>query len=73
MSLYCGRASHCVLHLFTAFVICGADENMVEALNSYSTATVYECQEEAKESGKKRTNQLPARCKRAGFPEFVNA
>ena len=46
---------------------------MVEALNSYSTATVYECQEEANESGKKRTNQLPARCKRAGFPEFVSA
>jgi hypothetical protein len=33
--------------LFTAFVICGADENVFEELNSYSTATLNHSQEKA--------------------------
>ena len=47
--------------------------DVVEAVNDYSTATVYECQEEQKNLEKKKANQLPARCKRADFPQFVNA
>jgi hypothetical protein len=61
------------LHLFAGFVICGAGENVVEDVNDYSTATVYECQEEARELiGSKRISCRRA-AKRAGFPDFVNA
>jgi hypothetical protein len=47
-------------------------ENVVEDLNDYSTATVYECQGEAKElTGSERISCRRA-AKRAGFPDFVN-
>jgi hypothetical protein len=47
-------------------------ENVVEDLNDYSTATVYECQGEAKELiGRERISCRRA-AKRAGFPDFVN-
>jgi hypothetical protein len=61
------------LHLFAGFVICGAGENVFEELSGYSTATVYECQEEAKELiGSERISCRRA-AKRAGCPDFVNA
>jgi hypothetical protein len=58
--------------LFAGFVICGAGENVVEDLNGYSTAAVYECQEEAKELIESERISCRRAAKRAGFPDFVN-
>jgi hypothetical protein len=64
------RTAYCICSRVLLFA--ARAENVVEDLNDYSTATVYECQGEAKElTGSERISCRRA-AKRAGFPDFVN-